>query len=207
MARITTHKEQPQYLYNNPSWLYDYVYAFFYGFILNNNYVYDAKLLKATYILPITSYTYNSLRQHSAQAFGNMDYEYDYFRNVNKLILQNTYSSISMASRSLSLRQTATKQGLGYVWNANASSNDIRYKFTGKERDGETGFDYTSTNSVHSFGARYYASDLSIWLSVDPLAAKYPSLSPYAYVANNPIMLVDPDGMRIDDYFNKKESI
>ena len=36
-----------------------------------------------------------------------------------------------------------------------------------------------------------------MWLSVDPLAGKYPSLSPYAFVANNPVMLVDPDGMRI----------
>ena len=59
--------------------------------------------------------------------------------------------------------------------------------FTGKERDSETGFSY--------FGARYYDSDLMTgWLSVDPLADKYPSLSPYAYCAWNPIKLVDPDG-------------
>ena len=32
------------------------------------------------------------------------------------------------------------------------------------------------------------------WLSVDPMADKYPSLSPYAYCAWNPIKLVDPDG-------------
>ena len=59
--------------------------------------------------------------------------------------------------------------------------------FTGKERDSETGFSY--------FGARYYDSDLMTgWLSVDPMADKYPSLSPYAYCAWNPIKLVDPDG-------------
>ena len=58
---------------------------------------------------------------------------------------------------------------------------------TGKERDSETGFSY--------FGARYYDSDLMTgWLSVDPLADKYPSLSPYNYCAWNPIRLVDPDG-------------
>ena len=44
---------------------------------------------------------------------------------------------------------------------------------TGKERDSETGFSY--------FGARYYDSDiLTGWLSVDPMADKYPGLSPYA---------------------------
>ena len=63
--------------------------------------------------------------------------------------------------------------------------------FTGKERDSETGFSY--------FGARYYDSDLMTgWLSVDPMADKYPSLSPYAYCACNPIKLVDPDGRMID---------
>ena len=71
--------------------------------------------------------------------------------------------------------------------------------FTGKERDSETGFFY--------FGARYYDSDLMTgWLSVDPLADKYPSLSPYAYCAWNPIKLVDPDGEEIvmnDDWVKK----
>ena len=34
-----------------------------------------------------------------------------------------------------------------------------------------------------------------MWLSVDPMADKYPSISPYAYCAWNPVKLVDPDGM------------
>ena len=42
---------------------------------------------------------------------------------------------------------------------------------------------------------RHYHSDLSIWLSVDPMSDKYPSLSPYTYCANNPVRLVDPNGM------------
>ena len=60
------------------------------------------------------------------------------------------------------------------------------HTFSAKERDAETGLSY--------FGARYYSSDLSIWLSVDPQAAKYPSLSPYVYCADNPVRLVDPNG-------------
>ncbi|MBQ6072254.1 MAG: RHS repeat-associated core domain-containing protein [Bacteroidales bacterium] len=58
------------------------------------------------------------------------------------------------------------------------------FTFSAKEKDSETGLSY--------FGARYYSSDLSIWLSVDPMASKYPSLSPYVYCADNPIKLVDP---------------
>jgi RHS repeat-associated protein len=63
------------------------------------------------------------------------------------------------------------------------------YQFTGKEKDDETGYNY--------FGARYYNSDVSVWLSVDPLAHKYPSMSAYMYCAGNPVMLVDPDGRMI----------
>ena len=45
------------------------------------------------------------------------------------------------------------------------------------------------------FGARYYDCDLSgLFLSVDPMSDKYPSLSPYAYCAWNPVKLVDPNG-------------
>lgn len=39
-----------------------------------------------------------------------------------------------------------------------------------------------------------YDSDISIWLSVDPLAAKYPHQSNYMYCSGNPIMRIDPDG-------------
>ena len=60
------------------------------------------------------------------------------------------------------------------------------YTFSAKEKDVETGLSY--------FGSRYYSSDLSIWLSVDPMSAKYPSLSPYTYCADNPVRCVDPNG-------------
>jgi RHS repeat-associated protein len=66
------------------------------------------------------------------------------------------------------------------------SSWNAPYTFSGKEKDVETGYGY--------FGARYYDSGLSIWLSVDPMSDKYPSMSPYNYCANNPVILVDPDG-------------
>ena len=64
------------------------------------------------------------------------------------------------------------------------------FTFSAKEKDSETGLSY--------FGSRYYSSDLSIWLSVDPMAGKYPSLSPYVYCANNPVKLVDPNGEEIE---------
>ena len=72
------------------------------------------------------------------------------------------------------------------------------YTFSAKEKDPETGLSY--------FGSRYYNSDLSIWLSVDPMSGKYPSLSPYVYCADNPVRLVDPNGDTAIayDHFSKK---
>ena len=75
------------------------------------------------------------------------------------------------------------------------SFDGVRYTFSAKERDSETGLSY--------FGSRYYSSDLSIWLSVDPMSDKYPSLSPYTYCANNPVRVVDPDGEEIVIFVNK----
>ncbi len=64
------------------------------------------------------------------------------------------------------------------------------YKFTGYERDPETGLDYAF--------ARYYSSRLGRFLSTDPLAgASGPqSLNAYAYTNNNPTNLIDPLGLK-----------
>ena len=60
------------------------------------------------------------------------------------------------------------------------------HTFSAKEKDSETGLSY--------FGARYYSSDLSVWLSVDPMSEKYPYQSNYVYCSNNPLKVIDPNG-------------
>ena len=63
------------------------------------------------------------------------------------------------------------------------------YKFNGKEQDEETGLCY--------YGARYYDPRTSVWLSVDPLAEKYPNVGSYVYCLNNPVKYIDPDGKEV----------
>jgi RHS repeat-associated protein len=61
-----------------------------------------------------------------------------------------------------------------------------RYRFTGKERDEESGLNY--------HGARYYIPWLCRWAAVDPKQAKYAAWSSYQYGNLNPINLIDPSG-------------
>ncbi len=74
--------------------------------------------------------------------------------------------------------------------NTNYGQFSSPYRFNAKELDGETGNYY--------YGARYYNPVWGIWLGVDPLAHKYPSMSPFVFTGNNPIMFIDPNGMEID---------
>jgi RHS repeat-associated protein len=67
-----------------------------------------------------------------------------------------------------------------------AGNYDEPYRFGGKIKDEESGLNY--------FEARYYDNDVSIFINVDPMWSKYPSLSSYNYCANNPINAIDPDG-------------
>ncbi|SFV14459.1 SpvB/TcaC N-terminal domain-containing protein [Pseudoduganella namucuonensis] len=61
-----------------------------------------------------------------------------------------------------------------------------RYRYTGKERDEESGFYY--------HGARYYIPWLARWASCDPLGVQPGHENLYQYVAGEPVGLRDPDG-------------
>jgi len=65
-----------------------------------------------------------------------------------------------------------------------------RYRYTGMERDEETGFSY--------HGARYYAPWLGRWVSCDP-AGLIDGPNLYRYVSDNPIRLIDLTGTGPDD--------
>ncbi len=47
---------------------------------------------------------------------------------------------------------------------------------------------------MYSYGWRDYMPDLGRWNGIDQLAESYHSISPYTYVANNPVSNTDPDG-------------
>ena len=60
-----------------------------------------------------------------------------------------------------------------------------RYRYTGKERDEETGLNY--------HGARYYAPWLGRWVSCDPVGLAG-SVNTFDYCGENPVIRIDPEG-------------
>ena len=74
-----------------------------------------------------------------------------------------------------------------------SSSEDMPYKFNGKEMDAETGLYY--------YGARYMNPVTSLWYGVDPLTEDYENISSYLYCHANPLVMIDPTGE--GDYFTK----
>ena len=76
-----------------------------------------------------------------------------------------------------------------------SSSEEMPYKFNGKEFDQETGLYY--------YGARYMNPRTSLWYGVDPLTEKYPSVGGYVYCMENPTKLIDPNGKETHVALNK----
>ncbi|WP_353122269.1 RHS repeat domain-containing protein [Dysgonomonas capnocytophagoides] len=73
------------------------------------------------------------------------------------------------------------------------------FKYNGKELDKEHGL------NQYDYAARFMDPSMIRFTTVDPLAEKYFSWSPYVYVANNPMKFIDPDGKEKLIFFDPKK--
>jgi len=79
--------------------------------------------------------------------------------------------------------------GTRFFTESTSNSTAIPYRYSGKEMEAMNGLNQMD------YGARRRFSWGPIWTGVDPLAEKYYSISPYAYCNDNPVRLIDPNGL------------
>jgi RHS repeat-associated protein len=73
-----------------------------------------------------------------------------------------------------------------------------RFGFNGQEKVNE----WAGIGNHLAFANRAYDSRTGRWYSLDPMSAIYPSLSPYQFAGNSPLMFIDPDGRIIRIYYD-----
>lgn len=119
--------------------------------------------------------------------FNGSDAEYHYY-------IQDHLGNNRIVAKTRGIpEQTNHYYPFGSLMGTSSDGDTQRYKYNGKELDRMNGLD------LYDYGARFY--DGIRFTTMDPLAEKYYSVSPYAYCANNPIRFIDPDGrIIVDDY-------
>ena len=89
----------------------------------------------------------------------------------------------------------------GGLFGESTNGNTQKYKYNGKEYDRVHGLDW------YDYGARFMSPDVGRFITMDPMAEKYYSTSPYAYCDNNPINAIDPNGKEIRPTLYKKTNV
>ncbi len=135
---------------------------------------------------------------------GNMIYEND---ALKRILVDNGYYENGMycfyvrdhlgnnrivANQNGNIVQSTQYYPFGMAFADGLEPSNQPYKYNGKELDGDRGL------NLYDYEARHMDSALGRFMTMDPLAEKYYSVSPYAYCKNNPVNRIDPDGK--DDY-------
>jgi RHS repeat-associated protein len=139
------------------------------------NFVYEDNVLK--YIL-------TSEGRVLANSGGNFEYQYSLkdhlgntritFNQNGEIIQEDAYYPFGMKMNGL-----CYQSGIDY---------ENKYLYNGKEFQDDFGLDW------YDYGARMYDAVIGRWHVIDPLIEKHHEYTPYAYVYNNPILFIDPDG-------------
>ncbi len=131
-----------------------------------------------------------------------LNYGKDPETNVLKVLEENHYYPFGLKHQNYNTgrRQLGKKEEIlagnltlmpAFVLPTEEKPMVYKYKYNGKEWQDELGLNF------YDYGARNYDPAIGRWMNLDPLAEKYTNMSLYAYVANNPLIYIDPDGKEI----------
>jgi RHS repeat-associated protein len=164
------------------------------------SYIYSAdgnKLAKVgtdgvvTYYAGSFVYTGSSLTylQHPEGLYFPSSGGYHYFLKDH---LGNTRMMVNTLGTGGTIVQQTDYYPFGMEIASYSSGVENRYRYNGKEKQN----DLINGKNLdwYDYGARMYDPTIGRWHSVDPMAEKFFSWSPYVYCLNNPIKLIDPDG-------------
>jgi RHS repeat-associated protein len=130
-------------------------------------------------------------------AIGEAGYVYVYLSNDNKVINNQEVEvyfddfKVEHIKSSVISLQDYYPFGSAFGNYQRESSVGNQYQYNGKELQDELSLGWLD------YGERMYQSELGRWTSIDPMAEKYYPVNPYAYVANIPTNLMDPNGAEI----------
>ncbi len=155
------------------------------------HYIHDVELTASTSIAfdgKVESIVFDQGRIVNA---GSGNYQYEYF--LQDHLGNNRVTFRPNANGTLNITQVQNYYPFGSdmgdaTMNYTASPQNL-YKYNDKELQTELNL------NTYDFGARHYDPILGRWTSIDPMAGKNHSFSPYNYVENNPMNMIDPDGM------------
>ncbi|SHG63097.1 RHS repeat-associated core domain-containing protein [Chryseolinea serpens] len=133
---------------------------------------------------------YLSLSFHAKQA----GYLYIYLSNDNPQPAEVYFDDFKVTQTKSPVVQQDDYYPFGLVAQSFQRENSVtqNYLYNGKEMQDELNL------GVIDYGARMYMPDIGRWFGVDLKSEKYHTTSPYNYVLNNPVILVDPDGMKVE---------
>ena len=119
-------------------------------------------------------------------------------KEENDLPIFHYYTQDHLGNNRIVTNEDGTVEQIVHYYPFGGTFNDAgvnaslqQYKYNGKDLDRVAGL------NTYGYGARQYFSALPVWDRVDPECEKYYNISPYAYCANNPIILKDYKGEKI----------
>ncbi len=110
--------------------------------------------------------------------------------NENATPVEVFFDDLKVTQIKSAVVQTDDYYPFGLTFNSYHRENSVpnQFQYNDKEKYDELGIGWVD------YGARMYMPEIGRWGGIDPKADKFYAWSPYAYVLDNPVNLIDPDG-------------